>query len=60
MQQKAQLINFWKEKLKLTDLELTAFEEIDREDFVLEKFKNASNKRITLASSPSQFLLIAA
>tara|TARA_Y100000310_G_C20694797_1_gene824848 strand:+ start:816 stop:1457 length:642 start_codon:yes stop_codon:yes gene_type:complete len=39
MEKKQQLINFWKEKLKLRDIELKAFNEIKRENFILKENK---------------------
>jgi len=39
MTQKTELINFWKEKLSFTEIELNAFKEVKREDFLPENLK---------------------
>jgi len=39
MTQKTELMNFWKEKLGLNELELNAFKDVNREDFVPENLK---------------------
>ncbi|MEK6983913.1 MAG: protein-L-isoaspartate(D-aspartate) O-methyltransferase [Nanoarchaeota archaeon] len=40
MAQKIELINFWKENFSFRDMELNAFKEINREDFVNDDLKN--------------------
>ena len=40
MNQKTDLINFWKENFGFNELELNAFIEINREEFILENLKN--------------------
>jgi protein-L-isoaspartate(D-aspartate) O-methyltransferase len=40
MEQKTELINFWREKLGFSDIELNAFRDINREDFVTESLKS--------------------
>ncbi len=40
MEQKTQLINFWKDKFNFRETELNAFRGVSREDFVLEELKD--------------------
>src|SRR3989338_10423387 len=48
MNQKIELINFWKQILKLTESELNAFKSINREDFVPEGLKSRAYEDIPL------------
>ena len=42
MYQKTELIDFWKENFGFREMELKAFEEVDRENFIPENLKNAA------------------
>jgi len=42
MAQKAELIKFWKDNFKFTDAELSAFEAINREEFIPESLRNSA------------------
>ena len=48
MTQKTELINFWKENLKFSEIELKAFKEVNREDFVPENLKDRAYEDIPL------------
>jgi len=48
MSQKTELMDFWKNSLRLADIELKAFKEVSREDFVPENFKDKAYKDIPL------------
>lgn len=40
MEQKIQLIDFWKQNFNFREIELNAFKDINREDFILEELKD--------------------
>ncbi len=42
MAQKSELINFWKENFGFREIELGAFKEVDRENFIPENLRNAA------------------
>lgn len=42
MDQKTELIKFWKENFGFMDIELKAFKEVNREDFIPEELRNAA------------------
>jgi len=48
MPQKNQLLNFWKRNFKFKEIELKAFENIKREDFVVDAMKSAAYEDIPL------------
>mgnify|MGYP001572747423 CR=1 FL=1 len=48
MHQKTDLINFWKENFGFREIELKAFKEIDRENFIPENLKNAAYQDMPL------------
>lgn len=48
MNQKTELMDFWREKLYLTDSELKAFNDVNREDFVPEEVKDRAYEDIPL------------
>jgi protein-L-isoaspartate(D-aspartate) O-methyltransferase len=48
MNQKVELMNFWKKKLLLTESELKAFNEVKREDFVSYELKDRAYEDIPL------------
>ena len=48
MPQKIELINFWKENFGFRDIELNAFKEVSREDFIPENLKNAAYQDMPL------------
>ncbi len=48
MVQKTDLMDFWKEKLGLTEIELKAFKDVRREDFVPEELKDRAYDDIPL------------
>ena len=48
MAQKIELINFWKENFGFMDIELNAFKEVSREDFIPENLKNAAYQDMPL------------
>ena len=48
MDQKTELIRFWKETFNFMEIELTAFREINREDFIPEELKDAAYQDIPL------------
>lgn len=48
MHQKIELMNFWKENFGFRDIELNAFDEVSREDFIPENLKNAAYQDMPL------------
>ena len=48
MAQKTELMKFWKDNFAFREIELKAFEEINREDFIPENLKNEAYKDIPL------------
>lgn len=48
MYQKTDLINFWKDNFGFRDIELKAFEEVNREDFIPEELRNAAYQDMPL------------
>ena len=48
MEQKNELMNFWKENLDFNEIELKAFKEVNREDFVPENLKDRAYEDIPL------------
>jgi len=48
MPQKIELINFWKENFGFMDIELNAFKEVSREEFIPENLKNAAYQDMPL------------
>ena len=48
MEQKNELMNFWKENLAYNEIELKAFKEVNREDFVPENLKDRAYEDIPL------------
>ena len=48
MPQKIELINFWKENFSFRDIELNAFKEVSREEFIPENLKNAAYQDMPL------------
>lgn len=48
MPQKTELIKFWKENFGFRDIELGAFKEINREDFIPKELKNAAYQDVPL------------
>ncbi|MAG91187.1 protein-L-isoaspartate O-methyltransferase [Candidatus Woesearchaeota archaeon] len=48
MIQKSGLLEFWKENFSFRDIELRAFREVKREDFIPEKLKNAAYEDMPL------------
>ena len=48
MAQKIELINFWKENFSFMDIELNAFKEVSREEFIPENLKNAAYQDMPL------------
>jgi len=48
MVQKTELINFWKENFGFRDIELNAFREINREEFILESLRNEAYQDMPL------------
>ena len=48
MYQKIELIKFWKDNFGFRDIELNAFNEIDREDFIPENLRNAAYQDMPL------------
>ena len=48
MEQKNELMNFWKENLHFNEIELKAFKEVNREDFVPENLKDRAYEDIPL------------
>ena len=48
MTQKTELINFWKENFGFRDIELRAFKEVSREDFIPENLRNAAYQDMPL------------
>ena len=48
MGQKAELIDFWKENFGFRDIELNAFNEVNREDFIPENLRNAAYQDMPL------------
>ena len=48
MEQKNELMNFWKENLDFNEIELRAFKEVNREDFVPENLKERAYEDIPL------------
>ena len=48
MYQKTDLINFWKDNFGFREIELNAFKEVDREDFIPENLRNAAYQDMPL------------
>ena len=48
MNQKPELIKFWKENFGFREIELNAFKEVDREDFIPENLRNAAYQDMPL------------
>jgi len=48
MEQKIQLIDFWKQNFKFKEAELNAFREINRENFIVESLKNRAYEDVPL------------
>lgn len=48
MEQKSQLMNFWKERFRFSDRELNAFESVNREFFISENLRNRAYEDIPL------------
>ena len=48
MNQKADLVRFWKENFGFSEAELMAFKEVDREDFIPDEFKNSAYQDMPL------------
>ena len=48
MNQKSELIKFWKESFGFTDAELKAFDEVKREDFVFDELKSSAYQDVPL------------
>ena len=48
MEQKIQLIDFWKQNFNFREIELNAFRDVSREDFVLEELKDRAYEDIPL------------
>ena len=48
MDQKTELIKFWRDNFGFRDIELKAFKEINREDFIPEELKNAAYQDMPL------------
>ncbi len=48
MDQKTELINFWKENFGFREIELKAFKEVNREDFIPQNLKNAAYQDMPL------------
>ncbi|MBI2652810.1 protein-L-isoaspartate(D-aspartate) O-methyltransferase [Candidatus Woesearchaeota archaeon] len=48
MEQKTQLIKFWKEAFGFREIELNAFKEVNREEFIPEELKNAAYQDMPL------------
>ncbi|MBI2647316.1 protein-L-isoaspartate O-methyltransferase, partial [Candidatus Woesearchaeota archaeon] len=48
MDQKTELIKFWKETFNFRDIELMAFKKINREDFIPENLRNAAYQDVPL------------
>ena len=48
MNQKTELINFWKESLGIKEIELNAFKDVNREDFVPQNLKSRAYEDIPL------------
>lgn len=48
MQQKTELINFWKEKFRFREIELNAFRDVSRENFILEELRDRAYEDMPL------------
>ncbi len=48
MVQKTELIKFWRDNFGFRDIELNAFKDVDREDFIPEELKNAAYQDMPL------------